>query len=364
MQWLIGITFAVLIALSVALPGPAAAATPGALLGVFYGNQGWKMDQVRAMEAWQQKRNAVVVLFTNWDTTVKTQKNLFEQQLMNIWGSGNVPLITWEPFLRTTTPANIEVQIAAGAYDAYILEWGGRLKAFLSGPDGALGTADDRRAYLRLAHEMNGDWYPWSASTGVSTPADYVAMWRRVHGLVSGLGLGPAQLQWVWSVNHTDNGPFTAEQYFPGDAYLDWVGIDGYNWGATQPWSAWATPEATFGPMLARVRALSSKPLTIAETAATSLTSAGPSVAQKSAWVTALFGWATTNGVGMLCWFNTDKETDWGVFDGASGDESYRYGRTTYKAYSAYRNAVASPALLPADKANPRLLTDAQFRGW
>ena len=30
------------------------------------------------------------------------------------------------------------------------------------GADGALGTADDRRAYMRWGHEMNGGWYPWS----------------------------------------------------------------------------------------------------------------------------------------------------------------------------------------------------------
>jgi len=361
---LLGVTFAVLLTFTTEAPGPAAGASTSTLLGVFYGNQGWKMDQVRAMEAWQQKSNAVVVLFTNWDTSQKAQKNLFEQQLMNIWNNGNVPLISWEPFLRSGTPDNIEAQIAAGTYDSYIREWGARLKTFLSGPDLVLGTSDDRRAYLRPAHEMNGNWYPWSASPGVSTPADYVAMWRRVHGLVSGLGIGPAHLQWVWAVNHTDNGPFTAEQYFPGDAYLDWVGIDGYNWGASQPWSSWTSPDAVFNPTLARVRALSSKPLAITETAATSLTASGVSVAQKSAWTAALFTWATSNGAGMLCWFNLDKETEWAVFGGANGDESFRYGRTTYKGYSAYRTAAAAPTLQPSNKANPRLLTDAQFRGW
>lgn len=353
-----------LVALAAGGPSVAAGASAGTLLGVFYGGQGWQMEQVRAMEAWQGRRNAVVVLFTNWDTSLKAQRNLFEQQLPNIWRNGNVPLLTWEPFLKGETPANIEAQIAAGAYDAYVREWGIRLKTFLQGPDGVFGSGDDRRIYLRLAHEMNGNWYPWSAAAGQTTPTDYVAMWRRVHGLVDGLGIGPAHVQWVWSVNHTDNGPFTAEQYFPGDAWLDWIGIDGYNWGASQVWSTWATPEATFGPMKTRLRALSAKPLAIAETASTSRTTAGSNIAQKSAWVSSLFSWATANGAGMLCWFNLDKETDWAAFGGASGDETFKLGRTTYRGYAAYRQAVASNNFTPSDTGNPRLLTDAQFRGY
>ncbi|MFB2979059.1 hypothetical protein, partial [Microseira sp. BLCC-F43] len=45
-----------------------AAATPNnaMLLGIYYGNQGWNMPQVQALESWQGKKNAVVNLFTNW----------------------------------------------------------------------------------------------------------------------------------------------------------------------------------------------------------------------------------------------------------------------------------------------------------
>ncbi len=34
----------------------------------------------------------------------------------------------------------------------------GQLYVFLAGPDGKLGTDDDRRAYMRWGHEMNGGW--------------------------------------------------------------------------------------------------------------------------------------------------------------------------------------------------------------
>jgi mannan endo-1,4-beta-mannosidase len=335
------------------------------LLGVYYGNQGWKMEQVRAMEAWQGKRHAVVVLFTDWCGQRKTMDNLFNQQLPNVWNNKNVPLITWEPYICSPagTPADVEVRAAAGLYDAYLIAWADRLKVFLSGPDGVYGTADDRRAYIRPGHEMNGDWYPWGAAVGGNSPGDYVRMWRRVVDVFRGKGLGSTRVQWVWAVNHTDVGGALAEQYYPGDDYVDWVAIDGYNWGASQTWSSWQTPGQTYGPMSARLRTLTSKPLAITEGASTTSTASGANVGAKSGWVTEFFNYLLADDVRMAAWFNEDKETDWAVFGGASGDSTFKSGRTTYRAYAAYRAAVGFGGLIPSDANNLRLLTDAQFAG-
>jgi beta-mannanase len=336
-----------------------------ALLGVYYGNQGWKMDQVRAMEAWQGKRHAVVHLFTDWCNRSKTMDNLFKQQLPNVWANGNVPVISWEPYLCSpaATPADVEVRAARGDYDAYLAGWADRLKAFVAGPDGALGTSDDRRTYLRLAHEMNGDWYPWGAAVGANSPAHYLLMWQRVRGIFWGKGLDARTVQWIWAVNHDDVGAFRAEDYYPGDAYVDWIGIDGYNWGTSQTWSSWRTPAEVFGAMAARLRGISTRPLALTETASTSAAPGGPSVAAKSQWITQFFAYVPTIDARMVVWFNEDKETDWSVFGGAQGDETYRSGRTSYKAYGAYRSAVKSPALLPSVPADPRLLDETTFGG-
>ena len=357
------IVLAVILPAVALLSVPAGASTEGQfLVGVYYGNQGWAMDHVRALEAWQGKRHAVVNLFTNWDGSTKTKNNLFAQQLPTIWANGNVPLITWEPFTGRATPADIERRVAAGQYDAYVTDWAGRLRSFLNGPDGAPGTSDDRRAYLRLGHEMNGNWYPWGAAIGGNSPSDFVAMWRRVHGVFDALGVGPAQLQWVWSVNHEDVGGFPAEAFFPGDASVDWVAVDGYNWGASQTWSSWRTPAEVLGPMVARLRAISARPLALTETASTTATAAGPSLAAKSQWATDLFAYAGAAQARMVVWFNQDKEADWAVFGGARGDGVFKYGRTSYRTYSAYRAAVMRPEVV-GSSGQGRLISDAQFAG-
>ena len=341
---------------------PLAAATPNnaMLLGIYYGNQGWNMPQVQALESWQGKKNAVVNLFTDWTNNSQTIGNLFNQQLLNIWNNKNVPLITWEPFTDPTTPLDIEVRIANGEYDAYINTWADNMKTFLSGADAVYGTADDRRAYLRFAHEMNGNWYPWSAAVGNNSPTDYINMWQHVKGIFNGKGIDSTRLQWVWSANNTDVGGFSAEQFYPGDAYVDWIAVDGYNWGTSNSRSSWNTPQQIYGGMIDRLRMLTDKPLAITEFASTT---AGGGMNGKSRWITDAFNYFAMANVKMVVSFNEDKETDWAIFGNMSGDSTYDYNPTTYKIYKSYHNAIASSNIIPSTPTNPRLLTDAQFAG-
>jgi beta-mannanase len=353
------------LALVAVLTRPASAGT-AALLGVYAGNQGWNMDQVRDLEGWQGKKHAVVNMFTNWCNRPEDMDNLFSQQLLNIWNNQNVPMITWEPYLCSpdATPTDVEVRAANGAYDAYFHAWAARLKGFLSGPDGVYNTADDRRAYLRMGHEMNSDWYPWGAAQGNNTPADFIQMWRHVKGIFDGQGLGSTRLQWVWAVNNEDVGGVAAEQYYPGDAYVDWVAIDGYNWGTSQSWSNWRTPAECYDAMLGRLHTLTTKPVALTELASSTSTADGASVAAKAQWITDLFAYVTTKDIRLVAWFNEDKETDWAVFGGANGDGTYDdEGGATYQIYAAYKTAVGGASFIPSDGGNPRLLTDAQFAG-
>lgn len=335
-----------------------AAAAPSVLLGVFAGNSGWAMADVQALEGWSGKKNAVLNTFTDWCET--SAPDFFARQLPNVWNNRNVPMITWNPIPCGGAPDDVEARAAAGEYDAFVDAWAARLKTFLAGPDGVYGTADDRRAYLRPAHEMNGDWYAWGGAVGGNDPSTYVAMWRRLRARFGALGLTNTRLAWVWSVNNTDAGPFRAEQYYPGDADVDWVAVDGYNWGTSQSWSTWSTPEAVFDPMVARLRALSARPVALTEVASAT---AGGGVAGKGDWIAALQGYAMNRGVRMLAWFNLDKETDWAAFGGTSGDGTAKIGGVTYRTYGAYRTFVADRRVAGSDARDARLLTDAQFLG-
>ena len=73
--------------------------------------------------------------------------------------------------------------------------------------------------FLRYASEMNGDWVPWGGN-----PKEYIQNWRMVHDVMEEYA---DNVVMVWSPSEMPkNGMF---DYYPGDEYVDWVGLSVYN---------------------------------------------------------------------------------------------------------------------------------------
>ncbi len=108
---------------------------------------------------------------------------------------------------------------------------------------------------LSFGHEMNGFWYPWG--TTHTTPAEFVAAWRRIHNLFA--QAGASNVIWVWNPNDIFPVPQVQLQpYYPGNAYVDWIGITRY-FSTTGP----HTYAQLYAPTLAEVRTFSDKPFII-----------------------------------------------------------------------------------------------------
>jgi endoglucanase len=161
--------------------------------------------------------------------------------------------------------------------------------------------------------EMNGDWESWAGANNndVGTfdgPLKYIKAWRHMHDIF--VNEGATNAVWVWAPDRGDNPKVTWNhwvKYYPGDAYVDWVGFDGYNWGATQTWSRWTSWEDTFE---AAYRDFSGrKPMMIAETASAEI---GGDKAQWMADAQAAIK-ARWPNLAALVWFDDNKETDWRV---------------------------------------------------
>lgn len=209
---------------------------------------------------------------------------------------GAMPLVTWEPWIAGSgvlQPGYTLARIAAGDFDPYISQWGAALAAW------------GKPLMLRFAHEMNGDWYPWCEAVNGNQPGDYVAAWRHVHSLVK--AAGAANVNWVWAPN--GGGSVDPALLYPGDAYVDTVGLDAYNWGTTQAWSSWQLPPSLFGPHLAQLRTIApGQPIIITETASTETGGSKPD------WNTALVSYLRTQAdVSGFVWFDFNKETDWRI---------------------------------------------------
>lgn len=87
----------------------------------------------------------------------------------------------------------------------------------------AAGLAELRDAGVvvlwRPLHEMNGDWFWWSGKD----PDAFIRIWRHMFEYFS-VTKGLDNLLWVYSPNHGDN----TASYYPGDRFVDVVGLDAY----------------------------------------------------------------------------------------------------------------------------------------
>jgi len=195
--------------------------------------------------------------------------------LENVVSRGMDPMITWSPWDPLKDPVDQAPyrlrNITRGDFDALIDSWAHGLAAF------------GRPVYLSFAHEMNGNWYPWGARSNGNSPADFIAAWRYVHHKFD--EAGATNVRWVWTVNHEYQGMETVfSEVYPGDDYVDWVGLNGFNWGTSTFWpgccpSTWNSFEDIFGYSYERLVLLTSKPIMIAESA--SVEEGG----DKAAWI-------------------------------------------------------------------------------
>ena len=113
---------------------------------------------------------------------------------------------------------------------------------------------------------------------------------------------------WAWcpDVTDTNNGNAMTMSYYPGDDYVDWTGVDGYNWGSTN--GGWQTFKQVFQKIYPLLAA-KGKPILIGEMASAE---AGGDKAQ---WIDEMIPTlkSTFPLFKGVVWFDVNKETDWRI---------------------------------------------------
>ena len=253
---------------------------------------------------------AAVNFFHNWEDASQNQFPLADMDA--ITARNAMPVLTWGSCQQGQhNPSCGDQAIANGSYDAYLQQWARAAAAY------------GKPFYLRFDHEMNGFWYPWNPGSNGNTDFSFVAMWQHVHNIF--VAEGATKVRWVWCPNTTPGGTNFVNMY-PGDAYVDYVGLDGYNWGPIHP-RGWHSFLDEFSHDYATLGRITNKPVIIGETASTELGG------DKAAWITQSLLSDVPNSfpriIGIL-WFNANKETDWRV-------------NSSPASLAAYQRVAASP---------------------
>ena len=274
--------------------------SPSRSLGVFIPWSSRYLNDLDAYTALVGARPKLVMWFSDW-----TRPLVPASRLDAVTRRGATPQITWEPWDAGGTanqPTYSLARINAGAYDAYI-----RASA-------SAAAAYGKPFQIRFAHEMNAGWTSWGAGVNSNTGNQYVAAWRRVVAIFR--ARGATNVSWVWAPN-VDPRPFA--QYYPGDKYVDVIGLDGYNWGTLDRWQTFTD---VFGKAYDAIRALApSKRIIISETAS------AESGGDKGAWITNSYRNEIPRrfpSVDTVVWFDKRQHADWRVNSSVASLAAYR----------------------------------------
>lgn len=152
--------------------------------------------------------------------------------------------------------------------------------------------------YYRFGYEMNGNWFPWCEQ-----PQKFIEAWRRVWWIF--YKEEAYNVKWIFSPSVLwDNSPYLHQihPYYPGDAYVDIVALDGYNFGDDHSrHHRWQSFNEIFGQSLEMIHTYE-KPIWIAEIGC-------PADPRRCAWLKEFFTFMDNSCcVNVFLWFNDYKE--------------------------------------------------------
>jgi beta-mannanase len=292
------------------------------------------LETIENFEEMVGKHQAIIASSSYWG-----EQSFPTANLQMIWRHGSLPLVFWSPWDRPYEqhkgPDRFSLTaILAGTWNRYIDDWADAARAF------------GKPLIVSFGDEMNGDWFPWSgAYYGGSKPVpgrpnewEGPELFKRAFRYVVTRvrARGAHNIQWLFQTNNYSY-PVdkwnSAPAYYPGGAYVDWLGLSVYGQQfADEPWS-------DFSPLIEwpyqEIAAIDpTKPIMIAEWAAGEFPNSG----NKADWIRDAFGLMRTKLPRLKAavywherWQNEDQTY------------SNLHINSSPEALAAYRKAVADP---------------------
>lgn len=260
--------------------------------------------KLTAFEQQVGKKHAIYQYYTYWGlgTFVSGNHKTLIDQITRI---GATPMLTWmsipnsgsnptgcDPSNGRSDPNWNLDSILNGSHDAYLRQFAQEVAAY------------PHTILMRWGHEMNLNNYSWAGYCNGRNTNKFILAYRHIVDIFRAEGAN--NVKWVWSPNYqswpveTWNAYYN---YYPGDDYVDWIGVVGYNWGRSRSDSGfeWDTFDSLYANFLADATArYPSKPIMLADYA-----SVEDDGGDKAAWITDVFAKAKLYpNLRALVWHN------------------------------------------------------------
>ncbi len=245
------------------------------------------------------------------------------EPLEDVRAYGAIPIFSWS---SASSPPEVDQpnfrlsSVISGRYDAYIRSFAEAAKAW------------GHPFFLRFDWEMNGFWFPWDEGINGNQPGEFVAAWRHVHDIFT--AVGATNVSWIWCPNVDLHGELIPlGSVYPGNAYVDWTALDGFNWGNRRGSPGWQTFDQVFRRTYHRIvtKVAPKKPMMLSEVASSER---GGS---KSKWIENMFK-VIRNSYGKIrgvVWYDVnDRGTNWPI-------------ETNKQVSAAFRRAISPGAFKP-----------------
>ena len=285
---------------------------------------GTVVDQFEALVG---REHGIYHYYTHWDLgDFNIGHNIMFQQVVD---RGALPMLSFMSVPGTgSNPAgcgnstwNLN-SILSGRHDAYLHTVARQVAAF--GHD----------ILFRWGHEMNLTEYSWAGSCNNRNTQAFIDAYRHIVDIFR--AEGATNVQWVWAPNY-QSWPLEPwndyQNYYPGDEYVDWVSVIGYNWGASSPYSGreWDTFTMLFDEILRDMaRRYPDKPIMISDYA-----SVEDDGGDKAQWITDAFTDMTN--------YQNLRAVVWHHYDPPWYNNARFTVSSSNDALDAYRRAIQGP---------------------
>ena len=180
------------------------------------------LNQLQALDERMNDKLNLIPLYLAWDDN--PEKQFPKAYLNKIYDQEAFPVITWEPWTRsfekTSREKGVFDQISEGTYDVFLTEMASNFKAL------------EKPVFLRFAHEADNPQYPWSEEGRVNSES-FIEAWKHVYQLFESADAN--NVIWVWNPWHAES----AVEFFPGEAYVDWIGLTLLNYAELNKGKKW-----------------------------------------------------------------------------------------------------------------------------